>query len=109
MDQQHCAHERVSTYSFIEDGFVHRVCDKCGERLNHQPRVGPAKIEIRHDADGSVLLKVPADWPGELVVAAPDLAGGWRGVWTIRAGAWGPSRSGPLHPPAAPRAMPAAD
>jgi len=53
MDQQQCAHDRVITYSFIEEDFVRRVCADCGMPLS------PAAADP--SADGAAqLLVVPA-------------------------------------------------
>lgn len=47
MDQQHCSHQRVVPYSFIEEDFVHRVCDDCGKRLSPESGDPPAAAEAR--------------------------------------------------------------
>ncbi len=39
---QQCAHRRVNTYSFIEEDFVRRVCDDCGEQLSPESGDPPA-------------------------------------------------------------------
>ena len=115
MDQQHCNHQRVVTYSYIEEGRQRRICDDCGKRIDRitgdqiADEIGRAAatalgrqggsasansnvVSIRNDG-AAVALTVPANVPAEVLVLISDGLGGYRGVWSIREGDWRP-----IHP-----------
>lgn len=60
MDQQHCAHERVITYSLIEEDFVRRVCEDCGKQLS--PASG--------DTQAAAAAQSPSEQPAAEAVEA---------------------------------------